>query len=162
MFGIQVAFECRLVAEPEAKTSQNGNRWTRARAAVDTGADRGSRDERNPAAIQWVGVRAFREQASQLGALRKGDRVYVEGKLDLPVRTYEGRDGSTQAAVDVVIDRVVPLGKLGQSAEEHAKRAAANGEAAIYSKAQQAAHEAKLAAEFKPDSFDDLDDSIPF
>ncbi len=140
------------------RTAQNGNQWTRVRVAVDTGVGERAREQRDPAATQWVGVRAFREQGNQLARSGKGTVIYIEGKFELPVRTYTARTGEVQAGVDVIANRILPLGAIGKAGEELAKRTAANGEAAIYSKAEQAAHTAKLAAEFPLDG-DDLDES---
>lgn len=40
--------------------------------------------------------------------LKKGDRLYVEGRVDN--RSYEGKDGSTKYATDVVAHRMIMLG----------------------------------------------------
>jgi single-stranded DNA-binding protein len=70
---IECAFIGRLANDPEARTSQSGNAWCRFRCAVGEGE-----------AVQWVDVACFKGAAQRaLERLRKGDRAYIEGRIEL-------------------------------------------------------------------------------
>lgn len=51
--------------------------------------------------------------------LKKGDRVYIEGRTDH--RSYDGKDGQTHYAVDVVANNMVMLSKKAEEAGEAAE-----------------------------------------
>jgi single-strand DNA-binding protein len=56
----------------------------------------------------WIRVLAFGKLAETAGEhLRKGDRVYVEGKLQ--VRSYTGKDGKEKVAVELLANELVML-----------------------------------------------------
>src|SRR5262245_58099909 len=68
---IECAFIGRLGQDPELRTSAAGKPWARLSASVGRGEE-----------VRWVSVAVFGEVAQRLcAALRKGDKVYVEGTL---------------------------------------------------------------------------------
>ncbi len=102
MNGIETAFCATVGTEAELKTSQAGKRWTSFNACV------GSGDE-----AQWVRIAVFGGRAEELSRhLRKGDKVYCEGRLTL--RTWE-KDGEKQAGLNVAAWKVEKLGQIGRN-----------------------------------------------
>jgi single-strand DNA-binding protein len=101
--GIECAFSARVGSEPELRTSQAGNPWANFSACVGDG------DE-----AQWVKVAAFGERAQQLvGNLKKGDRIYAEGRLKL--ESWTGKDGQPRTGIKVAAWRVERLGEIGRN-----------------------------------------------
>jgi single-strand DNA-binding protein len=102
MNGIESAFIARVGSEPELKTSSTGRPWAVFSVAVGSGDD-----------TQWVRVAAFGDRAQELvKELRKGDRVYVEGRLTM--RSWQ-KDGETQVGLNVAAWRVEKLGQIGRN-----------------------------------------------
>jgi single-strand DNA-binding protein len=85
---IEVAFHGFVAADAEAKTSQAGKAWTRLRAGV-------GKDD----AIQWVSIAVFGSAAEAAAALKKGDRIYVEGNIKLD--SWTGNDGVERTGLSV-------------------------------------------------------------
>jgi single-stranded DNA-binding protein len=103
MNGIECAFEARLAADPESKTSAAGKPWARLRCAVGDGD-----------ATQWVNVACFGDQATQAtSVLHKGDRVYCEGTIRLERR--QAQDGTERSGLSAAAWKVIPLGKIGRN-----------------------------------------------
>jgi hypothetical protein len=87
MTGIECAFTERIGQEPMLKESKAGKPWLSFSVAVGEGDD-----------VQWLQVAAFGAKAEELaGAVKKSDRVYVEGRLKL--NTWTGKDGTAQAGL---------------------------------------------------------------
>jgi single-strand DNA-binding protein len=85
---IEVAFHGFVAADAEAKTSQAGKAWTRLRAGVGQGDD-----------ITWVSIAVFGPAAEAAAALKKGDRIYVEGNIKLD--SWTGNDGVERTGLSV-------------------------------------------------------------
>jgi single-strand DNA-binding protein len=103
MNGIEAALEGRLGKNPELRQSQQGQPWLPLNVAVGEGD-----------AVQWVGVAVFGERAQQLASsLRKGDRIYAEGRLRL--ETWTGQDGKERSGLKIAAWRVERLGEIGRS-----------------------------------------------
>ena len=84
---VQLSAYGRLTRDPEAKTSQQGHPYTRARIACNvTPASRAGGEQ-----TWFVDVVAFRHQAAALAKCRKGHGVHVMGTLGMEERTKDGR-----------------------------------------------------------------------
>ena len=84
---VQLSAYGRLTRDPEAKTSQQGHPYTRARIACNvTPANRAGGEQ-----TWFVDVVAFRHQAAALAKCRQGQGVSVMGTLSMEERTKDGR-----------------------------------------------------------------------
>ena len=77
----------RLTRDPEAKTSQQGHPYTRARIAFNMTPANRQRGEQT----WFVDVVAFRHQGAALAKCRKGHAVHVMGTLSMEEKTKDGR-----------------------------------------------------------------------
>ena len=117
MTGIESAFTGRIGQEPMLKESKTGRPWLSFSVAVGEGDD-----------VQWVQVAAVGTKAEELaGAVKKSDRVYVEGRLKL--NTWTGKDGTAQAGLGVAASLVQPLGQIGAKRSKPKKATASKSEA---------------------------------
>ena len=85
---IDVALFGFLAADAETKVSKAGKPWTRMRVGVGKDDD-----------LQWVFVAAFGKAAETAAALKKQDRVYIEGTIRLD--TWRGQDGAERSGLSV-------------------------------------------------------------
>ena len=84
---VQLSAYGRLTQDPEAKTSERGHQYTRARIACNvTPAKREGNQQ-----TWYVDVIAFRNQAAALAKCRQGQGVSVMGTLSMEERTKDGR-----------------------------------------------------------------------
>ena len=90
----------RLTRDPEAKTSQQGHPYTRARIACNVTPAKREGDQQT----WFVDVIAFRNQAAALAKCKKGDGVNVMGTLNMEERT---KDGRTYQNFTVTLDGVI-------------------------------------------------------
>lgn len=91
-----------LGADPEIRSFQNGGRVCNLRVATsETWKDRntGERKERS----EWHTVAIFAEHAVNFAErfLRKGSKVYVEGKLE--TRKWQDQSGNDRYSTEVVV-----------------------------------------------------------
>ncbi|MFC4167057.1 single-stranded DNA-binding protein [Teichococcus aestuarii] len=90
-----------LGRDPEVRNFQNGGRVVNLRlATTDTYKDReGNRQERT----EWHSVAIFNEKVGEIAEkyLRKGSKVYVEGKLE--TRKWQDQAGQDRYSTEVVI-----------------------------------------------------------
>jgi single-strand DNA-binding protein len=101
MNAIECAFTGRIGQEPMLKESKTGKPWLSFSAAV-------SEDENT----QWLQVAVFGPRAEELaGSLKRGDRIYAEGRLRL--NSWQAKDGSQQFGLSVAAWRVEVLGQIG-------------------------------------------------
>jgi len=110
MFGIEAALEGRLGRDPELKMVKGGALAlvTLAIAVDDTSPKEG---ESRP--VTWVNVKLFGDRAQYLHeTVKKGGRVYCEGKLSLD--TWTGRDGAERHGLSLMAHRVEVLGQIGR------------------------------------------------
>jgi len=75
---------------------------------------------------QWVSVIVFGEKAEAAGALLKGSRVYIEGRLTLS--TFERQNGTTDTTLKVAASLVQPLGQIGHRKPRQPKKSAATSD----------------------------------
>ncbi|WBV41616.1 single-stranded DNA-binding protein [Pseudoroseomonas cervicalis] len=90
-----------LGKDPEVRNFQNGGRVVNLRlATTDTYKDReGNRQERT----EWHSVAIFNEKLGEIAEkyLRKGSKVYIEGKLE--TRKWQDQSGQDRYSTEVVL-----------------------------------------------------------
>ena len=84
---VQLSAYGRLTRDPEAKTSERGHPYTRARIACNVTPAKHEGDQQT----WYVDVVAFRNQAAALAKCKKGGGVNVMGTLNMEERTKDGR-----------------------------------------------------------------------
>lgn len=97
----QISAYGRLVADPQTRTTTNGNNMAMARLAVSLPCNAAEAGE----STLWLGVIAFGKQADALAKHQKGDLVSVSGNMQ--VNQWTGKDGGTQQGYQVVADSVI-------------------------------------------------------
>jgi single-strand DNA-binding protein len=113
--------------------------------------NRNSRDESGEwkEETEWFRVVVFREAAERAAErLRKGSKVYVEGRIQ--TRQYE-KDGQTRYITELVAERTVPLDRREREEGEEAP-----------STGRPARPSPRPAASGGAEGFEDDLDSIPF
>ncbi|AGM41558.1 single-strand binding protein [Spiribacter salinus M19-40] len=140
-----------LGADPEVRYSAAGSAVTNARlATTDQWKDRqtGEQQERT----EWHRLVFFSRLAEIAGEyLKKGSKVYVEGRLQ--TRKWQGQDGQDRYTTEIVVNDMQMLdgaggGMGGGGASSHA--------------ASQSAPEASQEPAPQTAPADDFDDDIPF
>ena len=63
----------------------------------------------------WHNIVAFKLSDYVKGALQKGAKVYVEGRLNK--RSYENKEGKTVYITEVIAEKIIPLSKSEYHAE---------------------------------------------
>jgi single-stranded DNA-binding protein len=91
-----------LAASADSRTSKAGKRWVRLRVGVGKGED-----------LQWVSVLVFGEAVEHAADLRKGDRIYFEGRLRLD--TWKGHDGIERHGLSVMATMVERTHQIGRN-----------------------------------------------
>ncbi|MDA3922727.1 MAG: single-stranded DNA-binding protein [Salinisphaera sp.] len=119
---------------------------------------------------EWHRIVFFARLAEVAGEyLRKGSKVYVEGRIQ--TRKWQNKDGVDQYTTEIVGNEMQMLDSRGGSgngsssgqakAEQQAQRNAP-ASAGDYSKASRGASQPPQAPPAEPGAYDDLDDDIPF
>lgn len=102
-----------LGRDPELRHTSGGNPVVNLRLAVNTGFGDNQRTD-------WFTVIAWNKLAEICNQyLAKGARIFVEGRLQ--IRQWEGNDGQTRYATEIVANRVLFLDRpdgTGVSEEE--------------------------------------------
>jgi len=102
-----------LGRDPELRHTSGGNPVVNLRLAVNTGFGDNQR-------VDWFTVIAWNKLAEICNQyLSKGARIFVEGRLQ--IRQWEGDDGQTRYATEIVANRVLFLDRAdgtGVSEEE--------------------------------------------
>lgn len=74
----------------------------------------------------WHNITVFNLSDFMKEQLKKGKKVYVEGRLTK--RDYTDKDGVKRYSTDVIADRIIPLESTGgESADESTESASENG-----------------------------------
>lgn len=113
----QISAYGRLVADPQTRTTTNGNNMAMARLAVALPCHTAQNGE----ATYWLGVVAFGNQADALAKHVKGDMISVAGNMQL--NQWKAQDGTQKEAPQVIADSVIsartvrPGGKAGQQGQ---------------------------------------------
>jgi len=118
-------------ADPEVRTTAGGTRV--ATFSLATSRRWTTRDGREHEKTEWHRVVAWDRLAGDVERfVRKGDRVYAEGRLEY--RTWEDASGRTRYATEIVAQELIPLGSAAdRSPERGAGRGAAPGVAPEHS-----------------------------
>lgn len=108
MVGITCCFEGTLGADATLRRTHTEKTVLTARVAVSTRRDA-------DADTLWVRVTAWDDDALRLAPLlKKGVRVYVEGRLALD--HWQGPDGQPRSGLALTAWLVQPLGQIGRRA----------------------------------------------
>jgi single-strand DNA-binding protein len=148
-----------LGADPEVRSTANGSRVANLSVATSRqwNNQAGERQEKT----EWHKIVAWNSRVSKLADfvekyLKKGDRVYVEGRVEY--RTWEDREGNTRYVTEINARELIPLssrsggggGEMEATAPAHAAQPVTAGE----SKPQ--------SYEDFPEALDEEDDDLPF
>ena len=102
-----------LGADPELRYTPDGKGVAKLRVATNRAWPDGSGGW-NEESI-WFQVDVWEQRGERIAEqARKGDQVYVEGRLK-PIRLYERRDGTMDATHEIVASTVIKLGKKDAS-----------------------------------------------
>lgn len=108
----QIAFQGRVIGEPELKFSQAGKAYLRLRTVENTRKQ--VNGEWKDVGAAWRDVTVFGKQAESLAeTLKDKDTVTVFGRLE--AREWEKQDGSKQTSFDVIADAVGVIARPAQS-----------------------------------------------
>ncbi|MEH6834796.1 single-stranded DNA-binding protein [Falsihalocynthiibacter arcticus] len=91
-----------LGRDPEVRSFQNGGKVCNLRLATsETWKDKNTGERREK--TEWHSVAIFQEGLVRIAEqyLRKGSKVYIEGKLQ--TRKYQAQDGSDRYATEIVL-----------------------------------------------------------
>jgi single-stranded DNA-binding protein len=101
-----MSIECALFGflarDAEARTSQAGKPWVR--LSIGVGKDD---------AVQWVNVAVFGKAAEKAAALKKSDRVYIEGTIKLD--SWRGSDGVERHGLSVAAFKCEQTHRIGRN-----------------------------------------------
>lgn len=91
-----------LGADPDTRTTQSGNSVANLRVATNERVKRGDSWEDH---TEWHTVACFGRTAENVSRyLRKGSKVYVEGKLR--TRKWTDRDGNDRYSTEIIADDI--------------------------------------------------------
>lgn len=112
MNGITAAFQGRIGTEPELRFTQAATAMLAFNVAVTTNRPNGDGAE-----TQWVRITVWDELAQQHAeSLRKGDEVYIEGRLRL--NEWTAGDGQRRTGLSCSAWTLQPLGNIGRRATQ--------------------------------------------
>lgn len=99
-------FVGRLVADPEARSTQSGTSVTTFRIAVDRPQSSEARNAGSPKEADFINIVTFRNQAEfSANYLTKGKLVLIEGRLQ--IREYvDANNGEKRRIAEIVADTV--------------------------------------------------------
>lgn len=102
---------------PEVSYTQNGTAITQfSVATTDTWKDKQTREQREQ--TEWHRCVAYRRLAEIAGEyLRKGSKVYIEGRLQ--TRKWQGQDGKDRCTTEIVVNDLQII--HGPNTESHVK-----------------------------------------
>src|SRR5260370_23024028 len=153
-----------LGADPEVRSRNNGSRV--ASLSVATSRQWKGQSGEKKEKTEWHRVICWNNKGSALADiaekfLKKGDRVYVEGRIEY--RTWEDREKQTRYSTEVIARELIMLSPKGSA--EGAVGGGAGGGGGEYARAKTAA---KVTAERKgeprdqlPEPLDEEDDELP-
>lgn len=114
-----------LGADPEVRTTAGGTRV--ATLSVATNRRWTGRDGQMQEETQWHRVVAWNKLAEVVEQyLKKGDRVYVEGRIQY--RQWEDQNGQKRYTTEIVALEMVMLGGRGEGGVEYQKAPSYGGE----------------------------------
>lgn len=147
-----------LGADPEVRYMPNGNAVANVSLATsETWKDKQTGEQREQ--TEWHRVVFFRRLAEIAGEyLKKGSKVYVEGRLQ--TRKWQGQDGQDRYTTEIVADQMQMLDSRGGGEANFSGNTAAFSPAPGPSQPEQPAAQPQQPASSAPP--DDFDDDIPF
>ncbi|SUA56850.1 single-stranded DNA-binding protein [Oligella urethralis] len=160
----------RLGVDPEARATPTGLQVCN--LSIATNHVSYDRDGKKNESTEWHRVVFFGRQAEVCEQyLRKGSQVYVEGRLR--TNKYTDRDGIERYATEVVGERMQMLGSVGPGSESisvdnvwEPKRDTGDGgfgnNTRILPPGGDRQPQPPVQPSRKPDSFDELEDDLPF
>jgi single-strand DNA-binding protein len=151
-----------LGADPEVRTTPNGSRVATFSLATSRqwNAEGGQKQEKT----EWHRCVVWNNRASGLADvvekyLKKGDRVYVEGRIEY--RSYEDKkDGQTKYITEINVRDMVMLSGRSDGGESGGRRQAAPAGAAPSAK-EGKKDTAEPFGDY-PEALDEEDDDLPF
>ncbi len=156
-----------LGADPEVRSTSNGSRV--ATLSVATSRQWTTQGGEKQEKTEWHRCVIWNRRQTGLADvvekyLKKGDRVYLEGRIEY--RTWQDREGQTRYTTEInVSDMVMLSGRGDGGGGEATKRASASAGAAPAGTAGSAAGaESGKAESFSdfPEALDEEDDDLPF
>lgn len=99
----KVILICRLGADPDIRTFNNGSKVANLRVATsETWKDKNSGEKREK--TEWHTVAIFKEGLVRIAEqyLKKGSKVYIEGKLQ--TRKWQDQSGADRYSTEVVLN----------------------------------------------------------
>lgn len=142
-----------LGKDPELKKLDSGTSLTRfPMATSESYVDKeGNRIDQT----EWHNIVLWRGLADVAdNYLKKGSKVYIEGKLK--TRSYQDKDGNTRYTTEVVADQMVMLDSKGEGSDNSGASYSAQKENVAQSS------EAPASSEGKSDSQQNFEDDLPF
>jgi single-strand DNA-binding protein len=142
-----------LGADPEVRSTANGTRV--ATLSVATSRSWNNQSGERQEKTEWHRVVLWNSKSRQLADvaekyLKKGDRVYVEGRIEY--RTWEDREGKTRYTTEVNAREMIMLSPRG---------AAGDAEGAPMPAAKAAGSGSESFDDF-PEALNEEDDDLPF
>ena len=108
----RVVLKGRVAKDPDVKTTQSGQTFTRLTIAVDRYTKAG--EERK---ADFINCTAWGNTAQFLAKyFTKGKEILAEGRIQ--TGSYKGQDGKTVYTTDVILDRVEFCGSAGAKKEQ--------------------------------------------
>ncbi|MCB0755377.1 MAG: single-stranded DNA-binding protein [Flavobacteriales bacterium] len=138
----------RLGADPEVRTLESGTKVSSIRLATsERYKDRNGQQQES---TEWHNVVLWRGLADVTEKyLKKGDQVYIEGKIK--TRKWTDKDGNDRYSTDIVADEMTMLGGAGGG-----NSSGGNSSGGGSSVAPNQVNEPQAS------SLDDIDDDLPF
>lgn len=103
-----------LGKDAETRVTQNNVSITN--FSVATSHSYKGKDENWVNETTWHNCTLFNPSDFTKSALKKGAKVYVEGRLSK--KEYTDKEGIKRYSVDVMVEKVMPLDKVAQSSEQ--------------------------------------------
>jgi single-strand DNA-binding protein len=155
-----------LGADPEVRSTSNGSRV--ATLSLATSRQWTTQGGEKQEKTEWHRCVVWNRRQTGLADvvekyLKKGDRVYLEGRIEY--RTWQDREGQTRYTTEINVSDMVMLSGRGDGGES-GRRASASAapSAAAPSAAAASGAESGKAESFSdfPEALDEEDDDLPF
>jgi len=157
-----------LGADPEVRSTSNGSRV--ATLSLATSRQWTTQGGEKQEKTEWHRCVVWNRRQTGLADvvekyLKKGDRVYIEGRIEY--RTWQDREGQTRYTTEINVSDMVMLsgrGDGGGGEPGAGKRAAASSAPSAAAPAAASGAESGKAESFSdfPEALDEEDDDLPF
>jgi single-strand DNA-binding protein len=150
-----------LTRDPNLRYTPNGTAVCSFGIATNrtwTPSEGGEKQER----VEYHNIVAWSKLADICGQLlHKGDKVYVEGRLQ--TRDWKGEDGSERKTTEIVIDNMISLRSArGGQGDDNYSGSDYGDEAPAGASAPRAASKSEPAPSDQVDEVEDVADDVPF